>query len=278
MKNIQWFPGHMTKSMRQITESAKLIDGVICVVDARAPFSCINKKLGEIFLNKPIIFAINKSDLIEKQDLQAVITKFKQESLKAVGVIGTDKKSVLNCLNLLKGELKEKIERNSQKGKPIRVSVIGIPNTGKSTFINTLSGQKKAITGDKAGVTRSTQWIKIEGVELLDTPGTMPPSFESQELARKLAYIGSINDDILDKEEICLELLKELIVICPQKLNEKYKIDCQDKEGLEVYEEICKNRGFLIKGGDFDYTRCANSVIDDFRKGRIGKICLEKYG
>ena len=275
MKNIQWFPGHMTKSMRQISESAKLIDGVICVVDARAPFSCINKKLGEIFLNKPIIFALNKSDLVERVDLNRMLSKFKEQNLIACPVIATDKKSTLNCLSLLKGELKEKIERNTQKGKPIRVSVIGIPNTGKSTFINSLCGQKKTITGDKAGVTRSTQWVKINGVELLDTPGTMPPSFESQELARKLAYIGSINDDILDKEEICLELLKELMVICPSKLNEKYKIDCEGKEGLAVYEEICKKRGFLLRGGDFDYTRCANAVIDDFRKGRIGKICLE---
>lgn len=275
MKNIQWFPGHMTKSMRQISESAKLIDGVICVVDARAPFSCINKKLGEIFLNKPIIFALNKSDLVERADLNKMLFKFKEQGLIATPVIATDKKSTLNCLNILKGELKEKVERNALKGKPIRVSVIGIPNTGKSTFINSLCGQKKAITGDKAGVTRSTQWVKINGVELLDTPGTMPPSFDSQELARKLAYIGSINDDILDKEEICLELIKELMQICPEKLNEKYKIQCQDKEGLAVYEEICKKRGFLLRGGDYDYTRCANAVIDDFRKGRIGKICLE---
>ena len=275
MKNIQWFPGHMTKSMRQIQEQAKLIDGVICVVDARAPFSCINKKLSDIFANKPILFALNKADLIENKDLQKMIALFKQNNLKAVGVIGTDKKSTLNCLNVLKAELKDKIERNSQKGKPIRVSVIGIPNTGKSTFINSLCGQKKAITGDKAGVTRSTQWIKIEGVELLDTPGTMPPSFENQVLAQKLAFIGSINDDILDKEEICLELIKLLMQICPEKLNEKYKIDCADKEGLSVYEEICKKRGYLVRGGDFDYTRCANALIDDFRKGRIGKICLE---
>lgn len=275
MKHIQWFPGHMTKSMRMIQESAKLIDGVIYVSDARAPFSCINKKLSELFPNKPIIYALNKSDLVEREDIKRLQSKFKQDGKIALPVIGTDKKSVLGVLGAIKEQLKEKIERNTLKGnKPIRISVIGIPNTGKSTFINSLCAQKKAITGDKAGVTRSTQWIKIDGVELMDTPGTMPPQFENQEIAKRLAYIGSLNDDILDKEEICLELIKTLVEICPQKLADKYKVDTT-QEGLQIYEQICKNRGFLIRGGDFDYTRCANALLDDFRKGRIGKICLE---
>jgi len=275
MKHIQWFPGHMTKSMRMISENAKLIDGVICVLDARAPFSCINKKLSELFPNKPIIYALNKSDLVEREDLKRMINSFKEKGLRATGVVGTDKKSVMVCLALIKEELKEKIERNTLKGnRPIRISVIGIPNTGKSTFINSLCTQKKAITGDKAGVTRNTQWIKIEGVELMDTPGTMPPQFENQEIAKRLAFIGTLNDDILDKEEICLELIKSLIQICPQKLAEKYKIDTT-KEPLAVYEDICRKRGYLVRGGDYDYTRCANALLDDFRKGRIGKICLE---
>lgn len=275
MKHIQWFPGHMTKSMRMIQESAKLIDGVIYVSDARAPFSCINKKLSELFPNKPIIYALNKSDLVEREDIKRLQSKFKQEDKIALPVIGTDKKSVLGVLGAIKEQLKEKIERNTLKGnKPIRISVIGIPNTGKSTFINSLCSQKKAITGDKAGVTRSTQWIKIDGVELMDTPGTMPPQFENQEIAKRLAYIGSLNDDILDKEDICLELIKTLVEICPQKLAEKYKVDVT-QEGLQIYEQICKNRGFLLRRGDYDYTRCANALLDDFRKGRIGKICLE---
>ena len=275
MKHIQWFPGHMTKSMRMISENAKLIDGVIYVSDARAPFSCINKKLSELFPNKPIIYALNKSDLVEREDIKRMQEKFKQEGKIAMPVIGTDKRSVLSCLGAIKEQLKEKIERNALKGnRPIRISVIGIPNTGKSTFINSLCTQKKAITGDKAGVTRSTQWIKIEGVELMDTPGTMPPQFENQEIAKRLAYIGSLNDDILDKEEICLELIKALAEICPNKLAEKYKVDTS-LEPLAIYEGICKARGFLIRGGDYDYTRCANALLDDFRKGRIGKICLE---
>ncbi len=275
MKHIQWFPGHMTKSMRMISENAKLIDGVIYVSDARAPFSCINTKLSELFPNKPIVYALNKSDLIEREDLKRITALFKEKGLKAIGVVGTDKKTVLSCLGAIKEELKEKIERNTLKGnKPIRISVIGIPNTGKSTFINSLCSQKKAITGDKAGVTRNTQWIKIDGVELMDTPGTMPPQFENQEIAKRLAYIGSLNDDILDKEEICLELIKALVAICPEKLSEKYKVDIA-QEPLSIYEDICRKRGYLLRGGDFDYTRCANAMLDDFRKGRIGKICLE---
>lgn len=275
MKNIQWFPGHMSKSMREISENAKLIDGVIYVLDARAPFSCINFKLNGIFNSKPIVYALNKSDLVESVDLKRLLSVFKNKSMTAVSVTGTDKKTVSNALGVLKTQLAEKIERNKLKGnRPLRVMVIGIPNTGKSTIINTLCGQKKAVTGDKAGVTKNTQWLKTDGVELMDTPGTMPPSFENQDLARRLAFIGCINDDILDKEEICLEMIKSFSQICPQKLEEKYKIDAK-KTPIEIYEDICRNRGFLMKGGQYDYARCASSLIDDFRKGRIGKICLE---
>ncbi|HBF44089.1 MAG TPA: ribosome biogenesis GTPase YlqF, partial [Clostridiales bacterium] len=161
MKNIQWFPGHMSKSMREISENAKLIDGVIYVLDARAPFSCINFKLNGIFNSKPIVYALNKSDLVESVDLKRLLSEFKNKSMTAVSVTGTDKKTVSNALRVLKTQLAEKIERYKLKGnRPLRVMVIGIPNTGKSTIINTLCGQKKAVTGDKAGVTKNTQWLK----------------------------------------------------------------------------------------------------------------------
>lgn len=275
MKIIQWFPGHMSKTMREITENAKLIDGVIYVLDARAPFSCINFKLNSVFTSKPIVYAVNKSDLIEKSDENRIFALFKAKNMTAKFIVGTDKKSVNSVFGLLKEKLADKIEKNKLKGnRPLRVMVIGVPNTGKSTIINSLCGQKRANTGDKAGVTKNTQWLKISGLELMDTPGTMPPSFENQEIAKRLAYIGCINDDILDKEEICLELIKSLKEICQEKLSEKYKVNTQ-AEPIEIYEEICKNRGYLLRGGQFDYERCACCVIDDFRKGRIGKICLE---
>ena len=183
------------------------------------------------------------------------------------------KRHLLARLNAI---TKEKRERAQAKGlnRTFRFMVAGIPNTGKSTLVNLLSGQKRAKTGDKAGVTRDVRWLKCGEFDLLDTPGTMPPSFENQYLARHLAYIGSINDDILDMDDVALELLGELAERYPECLTERYGItDFSEKLGM--YEAVCKRRGFIFRGGEFDYERGAKAIIDDFRKGRIGKICLE---
>ena len=277
MQHIQWFPGHMTKAMRMMEDNVKLCDGIIMILDARAPFSCINEKLNKLFEHRPVLYVLNKSDLVERKDIAFTINKLKEEGKKAVSVIGTDKKAVNGLYNEIFSMLSEKLERNKAKGifKPLRIMVAGIPNTGKSTIINTLSGAKKAVTGDKAGVTKGKQWVKLYDLELLDTPGTMPPSFADQNKARHLAYIGSINDDILDMEELALELIKDLKVIAPKAFMEKYKLDSMDKEGLAIFDDVCKKRGFLLRGGESDYTRCSRAIIDDFRKQRIGKICLE---
>ena len=171
---------------------------------------------------------------------------------------------------------KEKRERAEAKGvtRTFRFMVAGIPNTGKSTIVNLLSGQKKAKTGDKAGVTRDVRWLRCEGFDLLDTPGTMPPSFDSQYHARHLAFIGSVNDDILDMDDVALELLGELAEKYPQYLTDRYGItDFSEKLGM--YEALCKRRGFMLRGGEYDYERGAKALMDDFRKGRVGKICLE---
>lgn len=164
--------------------------------------------------------------------------------------------------------VREKFERDEKKGivRPPKLMIAGVPNTGKSTVINALSGEKRAVTGDKAGVTRGKQWIRCAGFELLDTPGTMPPSFENQTLARHLAYIGSINDDILDMDDVALELLREIAQTYPQFLTERYKIE-DFSSPLAMYEQVCRSRGFLLKGGDYDYERGAKAIIDDFRKG-----------
>ena len=276
MKLIQWFPGHMTKAMRMIEENVKLVDAVIVILDARAPFACINEKLNDLFANKPVLYALNKSDLVEREDVKRITSEFVKNGRQVVGIIGTDKKSVNTLYDRIFQLLSEKIQKNKAKGvfKPMRVMVAGIPNTGKSTIINTICGAKKAVTGDKAGVTKGKQWIRLNEIELLDTPGTMPPSFENQALAVHLAYIGSINDDILDFSDLTLELLKELSVKYPQLLKTKYGIEeCENP--LDAFDQICKRRGFLLRGGEYDYERCAKAVIDDFRKGRIGKICLE---
>ena len=170
----------------------------------------------------------------------------------------------------------EKRERALAKGlnRTFRFMVAGIPNTGKSTLVNLISGQKRAKTGDKAGVTRDVRWLKCGAFDLLDTPGTMPPSFDNQYHARHLAYIGSINDDILDMDDVALELLGELANKYPQLLTERYSITEFDDK-LKMYEQVCKKRGFIFRGGEFDYERGAKAIVDDFRKGRIGKICLE---
>ena len=278
MQHIQWFPGHMTKAMRMMEDNVKLCDGIIMILDARAPFSCINEKLNKLFEHRPVLYVLNKSDLVERKDISFAINRLKEEGKKAVSIIGTDKKAVNGLYNEIFSMLSEKLERNKAKGifKPLRIMVAGIPNTGKSTIINTLSGAKKAVTGDKAGVTKGKQWVKLYDLELLDTPGTMPPSFADQNKARNFAYIGSINDDILDMEDLTLSLVEELTSSYPTLMKEKYGIDENDITPLEKYEKICKKRGFLLRGGEYDYSRCAKAVIDDFRKGKIGKIFLDK--
>ena len=275
MKNIQWFPGHMTRAMRDMEEKKDLCDGVICVLDARAPMATVNKNLKKIFGNKPILFLLNKADLAD-QKADGFVKIIEKSGYPCVKCDATNISSKRLLVQKLSAITKEKRERAQAKGlnRTFRFMVAGIPNTGKSTIVNLLSGQKRAKTGDKAGVTRDVRWLKCGSFDLLDTPGTMPPSFDNQLLARHLAYIGSINDDILDFDDVALELLGELATLYPNYLTERYGItDFSEKLGM--YEAVCKRRGFILRGGEFDYERGAKALIDDFRKGRIGKICLE---
>lgn len=305
-KTIQWFPGHMKKAMRDMEEKRDLCDGVICVLDARAPMATYNKKLPELFAGKPVLYVLNKSDLADAgaERFAALIEKQGKPCVLLSAVNGTAKRVLEKQLQIL---TKEKRERAESKGltRRFRYTVIGIPNTGKSTIVNLLGGAKRAKTGDIAGVTRDVRWIKCADFDLLDTPGTMPPSCETQYLARHLAYIGSLNDDILDISDIALELIKELCKNYPDALNGRYGLagaetagkngenveenaaddylsaddEFKDKEtrrALAILEEICKKRGFILRGGEYDYERGSRAVVDDFRKGRLGKICLEK--
>lgn len=275
--HIQWHPGHMTKALRMMEENLKLVDGVLFVLDARCPVACLNRKLIKLFQNKKTLYILNKSDLTDRRLLSGYIDYFAQGGITAAAAVGTDSKSIKEISKIAAGMLTEKTEKNAQRGinKKLRFMVCGIPNTGKSTIINTLCGEKRAQTGDKAGVTKGKQWINAGEYELLDTPGTMPPSFDNQVLARHLAYIGSINDSILDFSELLLEFIREIKELYPGMLAEKYGAD-ETGEPLSVYESICKKRGYLLKGGEFDYERCAVAVMDDFRKGRIGKIALDR--
>lgn len=275
-KTIQWFPGHMTRAMRDMEEKRSLCDGVICVLDARAPAATFNKNLQKIFGGKPVLYLLNKSDLADggAEEFRQMITEKGRHCMLCNAASAASGRALVRELTKM---TEEKRARAQDKGfsRTFRFMVAGIPNTGKSTVVNLLGGRHRAKTGDKAGVTRDVRWLKCGAFDLLDTPGTMPPAFDSQLLARHLAYIGSLNDDILDKEEIALELLGELARSYPDCLSARYGItDFSDKTAM--YEEVCRRRGFVLKGGEPDYERGANAVLDDFRKGRMGKVCLEK--
>ena len=276
MKNIQWFPGHMTRAMRDMEEKKGLCDGVICVMDARAPIATLNKNLKKIFGTKPVLYLLNKADLADSAKVDGFMKLIESKGYYCAKCDSTNISSKRIILQKISQMTEEKRARAEAKGlnRTFRFMIAGIPNTGKSTIVNLLSGEKRAKTGDKAGVTRDVRWLRCGSFDLLDTPGTMPPSFDNQYHARHLAYIGSINDDILDMDDIALELLGELSELYPEYLTERYNItDFSEKLGM--YEALCKRRGFILRGGDFDYERGAKALIDDFRKGRLGKICLE---
>lgn len=267
----------MTAAMRMMEENLKLVDGVMIVLDARAPRASLNNKLNKLFVNKKILYVLNKCDLVDGNDIKRTVAEFCAEGKETVAVSAMDKRAVDLLYGKLFSLLKEKLEKNKEKGvfKPIRIMVAGIPNTGKSTIINALCGGKKAVTGNKAGVTKGKQWVRLKDLELLDTPGTMPPAFDNQTLAKHLAYIGSMNDANVDFNDLAYELLGELKEKYPKLLADKYGIEDFTVSTLELFEKICVRRGFLRRGGEFDYERCATAIIDDFRKGRIGKIILD---
>ncbi len=277
MQHLQWFPGHMTAAMRMMEENLKSVDGVMVVLDARAPRASMNGKLAKLFNNKKVLYVINKTDLVEASDVKRTVSEFVKDGLNVVAVSAMDKRAVDLLYNTIFSLLKEKLLRNKEKGvfKPVRIMVAGIPNTGKSTIINALCGGKKAVTGNKAGVTKGKQWVRIRELELLDTPGTMPPAFDNQTLAKHLAYIGSMNDANIDFGDLAFELIAELKEKYPNALKNKYGIENLERQTIELFDEICVRRGFLRRGGEFDYDRCATAIIDDFRKGRIGKIILD---
>ena len=264
----------MAKAVRMMEENLKLCDAVVFVLDARAPASSFNPRLADMVGAKPVLYILNKGDLADGgADMAA--SAMQKAGKPAVRIAATIPSSARALTAAMESLTAEKRARLAEKGvnKPLRFLVAGIPNTGKSTVINLLAGGRKAQVGDKAGVTRAKQWVRCGAFELLDTPGTMPPSLVNQTLARRLAYLGSVNDDILDREEVALALLAELWEKYPAALAERYGID--GGEPLAMYEQLCRRRGFVLKGNDYDYSRGAIALLDDLRKGRLGKICLD---
>lgn len=275
---INWFPGHMKKNLDTMKENIKKIDVVLYVLDARAPFSCLNPKIDEIVEHRTILYVINKIDLIEKSDADKIVSCFKKQNKNVIALQATASSNRNILLSKLKELVSEKYENRKSKGiEPVfKVMVIGTPNTGKSTIINTLYGQKKAITGYRAGVTKANQWVKIsDNFVLLDTPGTLWPKLENEKIATNLAFIGSIKTEVIDQEELGYELAKYLIDNHKNKLSARYGISNFEQDYIVIYDEILKKMGCLIRGGEVDYNRGATKILDDFRSGRIGKICLD---
>ncbi len=279
---INWFPGHMKKTQREIKENLKLVDAVIEIRDARIPRSSANPDIDSLLQGKPRIILLNKSDLTEGKVTKDWIKHLTKDEVRVLEV---------NCLKgdglkaikpMLLSLLKEKHDRLRAKGMvniTTRVMVVGIPNVGKSTFINKMARNSIAKTGDRPGVTKSKQWIKTSiGIELLDTPGVLWPRFEDEETALNLAFTGAIKDEIMDIEELSYKLVERLQSFYTANLKERYKIDEVSEDPLETLNAIARKRGTLVSGGEINYNRIAVILLDEFRAGRIGRISLERPG
>lgn len=278
--NINWYPGHMKKTKDLLRENLRLVDVVIELLDARIPFSSKNPDIDNIVNNKPKLVLMNKSDLSSQSANDRLREKFESEGQKVLFVNALDSRSTGKIIPALNNILRERIESQKQRGIKnvvIRAMIVGIPNVGKSTLINALSGRKGARTGNRPGVTKGKQWIKLKGnIELLDTPGILWPKFEDQTVAMNLAFTGAIKDEILDTDTLALRLIERLMEIDRSILSDRYNIEINDEDtGLQVMENIAEKRGFVMRNKEIDYTRTANIVLDEFRKGVLGNISLE---
>lgn len=276
--HFQWYPGHMTKAKRQMQEDIKLIDLVIELVDARIPFSSRNPDIDELGKNKARLILMNKADLASEEQTRQWSEYFRKKGFYVVKLDARSKAGMKAINDVIMEACKEKIERDRRRGiknRPVRAMVVGIPNVGKSTFINTYAGKACAKTGNKPGVTKGKQWIRLnKNVELLDTPGILWPKFEDQEVGLRLALIGSIKDEILNIDELSLELIRIIKEKYPGTLAKRYELE-EDREPVEILEQIARKRNCVQKGQELDYSKAAALVIDEFRSGRLGKITLE---
>ncbi len=277
--NINWYPGHMKKTKELIKNNLKLVDIVIELLDARIPISSKNPEIDKIIANKKRIVLLNKSDLSDNKLLKEWINYYKNIGIRAIPFNSLTGEGMNKLLDAIKNETKNKIDALKNKGRaarPVRVMIVGIPNVGKSSLINKLVGKKSAKTGNRPGVTRGKQWIRIrKDLELFDTPGILWPKIEDPQTGLKLAFTGSIRDEILDIDELGLKLIEVLSLKYPELLKDRYKLDEIKETPLETMEAIGHKRGCIRSGGYIDYTKVANIILDEFRKGIIGKITLE---
>ena len=286
--NYQWYPGHMTKAKRMMQEDIKLIDLVIEIIDARVPLSSRNPDIDELGKNKARLIILNKSDLADEKKNDAWAAWFQGKGCFTAKVNARSGAGMKKIQDTIQEACKEKIERDRRRGimnRPVRAMVVGIPNVGKSTFINSFAGKACAKTGNKPGVTKGNQWIRLnKTLELLDTPGILWPKFEDPNVGLCLAFIGSINDEILDKEELAAELIKNMSGRYGKRLEERYGVtlventagDGEDtKKAWEILREIARARSCLLKGSELDTKKAAGFLLDDFRSGKLGRVTLE---
>ena len=276
--HFQWYPGHMTKAKRMMQENIKLIDLVIELVDARLPVSSRNPDIDELGKNKARLILLNKADLAEEKWNDAWAEYFKKKGYSVVKVNSKRGGGIKSIQGVIQEACKEKIERDRKRGilnRPVRAMVVGIPNVGKSTFINALAGKACAKTGNKPGVTKGKQWIKLnKNIELLDTPGILWPKFEDQQVGLRLALIGSIRDEILNQDEMAIELIEYLKNHYQGILADRYQVD-ENEDKVKILEQIALNRNCKMKGNELDYEKASKIVLEEFRNGKLGKISLE---
>lgn len=273
---LNWYPGHMKKTRELIEKNLKMVDAVLEIIDARIPAASRNPIIDQITARKPRIIVLNKSDLADPEETTRWAERLRKESGYACAVDCRSGKGIDKLFNQLK-VLQEKRDEEKSVKRPLRLMVVGVPNVGKSSLINRLTGRKSAVTGNKPGVTRGKQWLTLKnGMQLLDTPGILWARFEDPKVGMDLAFCGSIRDEIMDLETLALEFVKVLLQDYSGLLEARYKIEEISSDGLEAMDQIAKKRGFIFSGNRIDYERTARTILDEFRAGKIGKITLEK--
>lgn len=277
--NINWYPGHMKKTKDLMKANLKLVDVVVELLDSRIPYSSKNPDIDTLMAGKPRVVLLNKSDISDRAKLTKWINYYKEQGIKAIPIDAMKGTGVNRIVDECKNAVKDKMDSLKEKGRKeraIRIMIVGVPNVGKSSLINKLTGRRSTQTGDRPGVTKGKQWVKLRGnLELLDTPGILWPKFEDQDVALNLAFTRAIKDEILDVETLALRLIEKLMVIEPEKLATRYKLDNLGESGIETMDMIAKKRGFITGRKEIDYTRTATTVLNEFRTGKLGNITLE---